>query len=454
MFPDGPVRELNNPTLIPPTIFQTKWCNTFRMTSRTDDKHDEYDLEDNKRSWYVYLGPDIDEIKNYVKRLFDVSQAFKMYIVPKDTGSDTQIEINSNLLSAWSTGYVDTTSYDSKKINLMYVKTWYQTGSGPEMYPHWSVLITDADADGEIASKLYDLIQESEGQSQNKSQMIDICTIAKRNGNDKTFQYPFSPKPSQTAEIKTDSEISAAQLSSLQPYEYYDSETSSYTKAYEIYKFHDLSGINNPYDEYDVKSYDLIARHKTDGDKPAEVRYIPLSALSGGGELISGDANHDAMSDTYPPKSINLIENYDHKFYQLHDFNDPTVRNAASSDVILVRAIDKQDANRPELQYVALSSLSSANVISGDANFYDIGQSIYLSVDGDGNKFYQLYDFGAEGSIAQLTGVDQMWLSGTPLLPSGTEAVVRLNGPGGMVHYLRRFNIIPTEPPTDTRYRN
>lgn len=389
IFPNGPAKETFNPTFVPPYIFQTKWCNTFRMTLRTDNQHDEYDLDDPKRSWYVYLGPDLGEIKNYVKRLFDITQSFKMYIMSKD--SDTDVEINNDLLTAWPTGYVDTTFYDSKKISLMYVKTWYQAGTGPEMYPHWSVLITDANTDGEIASKLYDLIQEKEGQPQNKSQMLDICTIAKRNEKDKTFQYPFSPKQSTIEGIKTDSEISAAQLSSLQPYQYYDSETSSHFEGYEIWKFHDLSAVNNPWSEGEVSCYDIISRYKEAGDKPAAVRYIPLSSI---GSNISVDSEIPNVKLSSLEHKIDGGDDY----YQIYDFDDleNTKKTTDFHDISKVDIIVRNrqtNVKDARVEYLQLSSvLSGGSSVLTDTEDTDNQKSIEHNQIG-GKKVLQLHNF-------------------------------------------------------------
>lgn len=252
----------------------------------------------------------------------------------------------------------------------------------------------------------------------------------------------YNPPADELNKIKVDSEISALGLSSLQ----------NLSGIYEIYGFHNLSDVQKISTFSQLSNYDIVARKETNGK--AEIKYLSLSSLSGGaGEIISGDTNF-CITDAYPPKSIELCSNdsWNIKYYQLHDFFEPQKRNALSNDVVLVRAINQQD-NRPELQYVHLSSISS-NIVSGDANFDYKGQSIFLSSDDAGNKYYQLYGFSDFGSVANSVTVDLMETQAQKTLESNVEAVVRVNGKNGFVHYLSGMPLQFADLPTDTRFRN
>lgn len=114
------------------------------------------------------------------------------------------------------------------------------------------------------------------------------------------LQY-FDTCPSFFKESVPDSSVSALEpgLSSLQAKtsefeveSIIDPETklSCERQIWSLYDFDNLSNVADlPSEEYELEKYNIITRY-VDDDK-AWLKYVSLSSLSGGGGVLSGDAN-------------------------------------------------------------------------------------------------------------------------------------------------------------------
>lgn len=108
----------------------------------------------------------------------------------------------------------------------------------------------------------------------------------------------------------------------------------------------------------ELSCYDIISRYKEDRDKPAMVRYIPLSSL---------DSNISVDSEMQNVKLSSLEHKKDNgNYYQIYDFDDlkntkkiTNFHDISKVDIIVRNRETK--TNKARVEYLQLSSILSGN---------------------------------------------------------------------------------------------
>lgn len=179
-------------------------------------------------------------------------------------------------------------------------------------------------------------------------------------------------------------------------------------------------------DQLDLENlscYDVLIRRKSPhplgvaGRCGADLEYVPISALSGGG-LHIGDAN----SPSHRLSSIYLSSDGQYQLYNFDKDGIPYPYEGYVSDFeVVVREKYTSQHNSSQINYLPLSSFN----LPGDTNIADYSRrkSIEL-LDNAGTKYYELYDFHDLGNAITSFGS-----------PNGFDVVVRdYSFPGELPH--------------------